>query len=61
MNIKLCSYIGKFCYIYDFGIKVNKTPPRLFHIPHLLCFTEFSNHMFIKNPLPSVYLGPKTK
>ena len=53
-KLELCSYIGKFWFIYIIGIKMNKKT-RLFQSPlPLIIFhwiIEFSNPLFIKTPV----------
>ena len=53
-NLQLCSYIGKFWYIYVIVIKINKKSPCLFQPPGLLYFTDFSHPRLSRPPpLPS--------
>ena len=43
-KLQLCSYKGKFWYIYVIGIKINKKSPSVYsNPPRLYYFTEFSN------------------
>ena len=57
INYKLCSYIGKFWYIYVIAITINKKPPCFFQSLLQLYFTEFSNPP-VYYDLPPVYSWP---
>ena len=56
-KLQLCSYIGKFCYIYVIGVKINKKLPHLFQRPTYYISLNFPTPSLLR---PSTYSVPKS-